>query len=282
MRHVHSSRSTASQRSSAFTLIELLVVIAIIAILAGMLLPSLAKAKSNAQGIQCMSNGKQMGLAYQLYCGDNRDVLPGNLDGGTTLAQTNLTWCVGWLNNTSYTPDNTNRLMLLNSQIGKYAGTHGVYKCPADRSRSKGKTGDERVRSISMNGYLGERGGPYTGGYLQFKKLSQIQKASGTWVFIDEREDGINDGWFAVDMGGYDPERPSAYTIVDFPASYHNAAGGLSFVDGHSEIRKWVDGRTRPILRFGVALPLGIASPNNLDVAWLQERSSVKETNPTR
>ena len=282
MRPTNPSRSAVQKRSSAFTLIELLVVIAIIAILAGMLLPSLAKAKSKAQGIQCMSNGKQMALAYQLYCGDNRDVLPGNLDGGTTLAQTNVTWCVGWLNNTAYTADNTNRVMLMNSQLGKYAGAAGVYKCPADRSRSKGKTGDERVRSISMNGYLGERGGPFTGGYTQFKKLSQIQKASGTWVFLDEREDSINDGWFAVNMAGYDPEQRTAFTIVDFPASYHNGAGGLSFIDGHSEIRKWVDGRTRPILRFGQALSLGIASPNNLDVAWLQERSSVKEINPTR
>jgi len=273
---------TAKPRASAFTLIELLVVIAIIAILAGMLLPSLAKAKSKAQGIQCMSNGKQMALSYQLYCGDNRDVLPGNLDGGTSLAQTNLTWCVGWLNNTGYTPDNTNRVMLMNSQLGKYAGTPGVYKCPADRSRSKGKTGEERVRSISMNGYLGERGGPFTGGYIQFKKLGQIQKASQTWVFIDEREDSINDGWFAVNMTGYDPIQPTAFTIVDFPASYHNSAGGLSFIDGHSEIRKWVDGRTRPILRFGQALALGIASPNNVDVGWLQDRSSVKEVNPTR
>jgi hypothetical protein len=133
-----------------------------------------------------------------------------------------------------------------------------------------------------MNGYLGERGGPFSAGYTQFKKLSQIQKASGTWIFIDEREDSINDGWFAVNMAGYDPEQRTAFTIVDFPASYHNAAGGLSFIDGHSEIRKWVDGRTRPILRFGQALSLGIASPNNLDVAWLQERSSVKEINPTR
>ena len=278
----NSRKSTQNARRGAFTLIELLVVIAIIAILAGMLLPGLAKAKQKAQGILCMSNGKQMGLAYTLFCGDNQDVLPGNLDGGTGAGQTNVTWCVGWLDNTTYTPDNTNTLFLMNSQLGKYAGSVGVYKCPADRSLNRGKTGIPRVRSISMNGYLGERGAPYTSGYTQFKKLADIQKASGTWVFHDEREDGINDGWFAVNMDGYDPIRPTAYTIVDFPASYHNGAGGLSFVDGHSEIRKWLDPRTRPVLKFGQALSLGQASPNNNDVAWLQERTSVKVSGATR
>jgi prepilin-type N-terminal cleavage/methylation domain-containing protein/prepilin-type processing-associated H-X9-DG protein len=278
----NSRKSTQNARRGAFTLIELLVVIAIIAILAGMLLPGLAKAKQKAQGILCMSNGKQMGLAYTLFCGDNQDVLPGNLDGGTGAGQTNVTWCVGWLDNTTYTPDNTNTIYLMNSQLGKYAGSVGVYKCPADRSLNRGKTGIPRVRSISMNGYLGERGAPYSAGYTQFKKLADIQKASGTWVFLDEREDGINDGWFAVNMDGYDPIRPTAYTIVDFPASYHNGAGGLSFVDGHSEIRKWLDPRTRPVLKFGQALSLGQASPNNIDVAWLQERTSVKVSGATR
>lgn len=278
------SPAARQPRRSAFTLIELLVVIAIIAILAGMLLPSLAAAKSKAQIIVCLNNNKQLGLAWNMYATDNNSKLTGNLDGGDAQnpAMSNRTWCVGWLDNTSYRSDNTNKLLLLNSQLGKYSGSAGIYKCPADRSLSSGKTGSPRVRSISMNGYLGERGGPFSAGYRQFKKLDDVSNPSGCWVFVEEREDGINDGWFAVDMGSYDPQKPAAHQIIDFPASYHVKACNFSFADSHAENRKWIDPRTTPPVKFGVGLSLGQSSPNNKDVDWMQQRSSHKDAGATR
>lgn len=139
-----------------------------------------------------------------------------------------------------------------------------------------------RVRSVSMNGWVGQNYNRNPGGWsdggtvwkVNFKGSDLVNPGPvKTWVLIDEREDSINDGWFAVDMTGY-PNSPQAHRVVDYPASYHNNAGGLAFADGHSEIHKWVDARTRPILRKGQNLPLNQSTPNNPDVAWLQARTT--------
>jgi prepilin-type N-terminal cleavage/methylation domain-containing protein/prepilin-type processing-associated H-X9-DG protein len=256
-----------------FTLIELLVVIAIIAILAGMLLPALSKAKAKAQGIKCMASGRQMMLAWRLYLDDYQDKVPQSYGPNE--------WVHGSLN-----LDGANRSNwdinqdITKSLLWSYCGQNAdIWKCPSDNSTVKNAgTTYRRVRSIAMNAWFNSTDvDSFGSGFRIYKNMSDLVDPgpSQTWVFLDEREDSINDGEFVVGMSGY-PDNPQQWKIVDFPASYHNGAAGFSFADGHSEIKKWLDKRTMPTLKKGGEIPLNVSSPKKPDVLWMMDRSTRK------
>ena len=279
------SKTDQRSVSHAFTLIELLVVIAIIAILAGMLLPALSKAKTKAEGILCMSNTRQLVLAWNMYNLDNRDQILFASDNSGAANNATLiqpyTWVIGTLTDSGADPQNTDYTLTIGkSPMFKYCGKNpAIFKCPGDHSRLLTPTGYKpRVRSMSMNYYLGGFGGvlnPDDDAYQCYRKVNdfQAQGPSKTFVFVDVREDSIDTGNFAVCMKGYPnpPDKGTAFAFYDLPANYHGRAGDFSYADGHSEIHRWLDPRTTPPLQRNAQVKDIFPSQRNKDIFFLQD-----------
>jgi prepilin-type processing-associated H-X9-DG protein len=257
-----------------------------------MLLPALAKAKAKAQGITCLNNMKQLGLGWTMYTHDHDERVPPNP--GLAVMEANHNWVIGVMtldggDNLIFAgknnPDNTNTLHLRRSLLWPYAPSLGVWRCPGDQSLSTiGGRRYPHVRSVAMNIWVGNYDGrsgvvtEYSPGYKVFKKVSEIRGPGpvGTFLLIDQREDSINDAAYLNYMDGFSTGQTSQHKISDYPASYHNGAAGINFCDGHAEVHKWLDARTRPPIRKDYHLPgvPAIPSPNNPDILWLQQRTT--------
>jgi prepilin-type N-terminal cleavage/methylation domain-containing protein/prepilin-type processing-associated H-X9-DG protein len=282
--------ASSSRNAPGFTLIELLVVIAIIAILAGMLMPALGRAKAKAQGIQCLSNHKQLALAWLLYAEDSAGKIPLSAGGVDTPA-----WISGSQDFSGGNRSNWDiEQDLTKSPLWPYAGkAQGIFHCPSDQSSVVPKAGPfkgqrvRRLRSMAMSvwtggvpGFIDFGPGVSESNWRVYRNLNMMTDPgpTGLIVFSDQREDLNGVPNIFIDMTGYPNQPQKTQFNSDRMPFYHAGGTSYSFADGHSEPKHWTDPRTKdpPVKKnqLGQGGAQITPSPNNRDLVWLQQRAT--------
>jgi len=215
-------------KSGAFTLVELLLVIAIIAILAALLLPALSAANARACRIQCLSNQRQLGMAWELYSSDANDLLALNL-GGVSPDGTHRSPPGCWV--TGNAACDADPATITSGTLFPYLGAVDLLHCPADQSVVTG-TAIPRLRSLSLSGYMG--GEDYETNFLVqlVLKSSAIRHPSKALTFLDEDARSIDEGLFLYSS--------QVDEWLNIPARRHQNGLVLLFADDHAEYWKWL------------------------------------------
>ena len=225
-------RAFAISHCIGFTLIELLTVVTIVAILSGLLLTAVNRARAKGDQVACINNLRQLQTAWTMYIDDHAGSVPENYaDLKRGVWRSSLTSWTG----PSSAPRDADHFAIQQGAFCRsgYIRAPATFRCPGDdstiRPRNNQRAETPRTRSYSMNGNFGGRPDDAQT-VLRIEK--QLPNASGIFVFVDEHEDSIDDGHFLVWSA---PDR----RWVNMPTGRHQQGGTLSFADGHVERWGW-------------------------------------------
>ncbi len=257
------------REKDAFTFTDLLVVLGVVTVLGLLSVTALAHNQPASDRAGCTNNLRRLMQGWQMYADDNSGrLMPNSAD------YPGRAWVSGWLDYFPSNRDNTNTFILTNAayaEIGPYVSSSSWFRCPADLATLVfGTRPALRVRSYSMNGYVGPTLSVWSPSFQVMTKMPEVSQPDRIFVFTEEHPDSINDPVFLCDPASVGANAK----IIDYPGHFHLGGANLSMADGHSEYWQWADARTMPPVMNNNNLPLNVGSPNNPDVARLQAAAS--------